>query len=178
MSFAPVSCSFFQKVCSKISKSAILGWKAALSVIAYAMPPCPPSVACATSPSGRRESFKGRGNCGSRSVGAESRPLSQNLTVLPAPPKGGANCGSRLAGAESGRCVGSPFGSNGDDHRLRRKQGEAVGAAASKTRVPPKARSGCWVPRPGAGSAQAMTERATSIIGGKEYESVYYGHWS
>ena len=23
-----------------------------------------------------------------------------------------------------------------------------------------------------------VTERATSIIGGKEYESVYYGHWS
>ena len=45
---------------------------------------------------------------------------------------------------------GSSFGSNGDDRRLRRKQGGAVGAAASKTRVPPKARSGCWVPQPGA----------------------------
>ena len=38
---------------------------------------------------------------------------------------------------------------NGDDRRLRRKQGGAVGAAASKTRVPPKARSGCWEPQPG-----------------------------
>ena len=198
-------------MCSKISKSAILGWKAALSVIAYAMPPCPLSVAYTTSPSGRRESFKGSGNCGSRSVGAESRPLSQNLTVLPAPPKGGAYCGSRsgpsfvqplrlallasspsrgafgkevssqrngeLAGlsatpeppllgevalrsndgevgqsrALSGICVGSPFGGNDDDRGLRPKQGGVVGAAASKTQVPPKARSGCWVPQPGAG---------------------------
>ena len=37
---------------------------------------------------------------------------------------------------------------NGDDRRLRRKQGGAVGAAASKTRVPLKARSGFWVPQP------------------------------
>ena len=39
--------------------------------------------------------------------------------------------------------------SNDDDRRQRRKQGGVVGAAASKTRVPPKARSGCWVPQPG-----------------------------
>ena len=38
--------------------------------------------------------------------------------------------------------------SNDDDRRQRRKQGGVVGAAASKTRVPPKARSGCWVPQP------------------------------
>ncbi len=37
---------------------------------------------------------------------------------------------------------------NNDDRRQRRKQGGVVGAAASKTRVPPKARSGCWVPQP------------------------------
>uniref|UniRef100_UPI0040386E85 hypothetical protein n=1 Tax=Faecalibacterium prausnitzii TaxID=853 RepID=UPI0040386E85 len=30
----------------------------------------------------------------------------------------------------------------------RRKQGGVVGAAASKTRVLPKARCGCWVPQP------------------------------
>ena len=39
--------------------------------------------------------------------------------------------------------------SNDDDRRQWRKQGGVVGAAASKTRVPPKARSGCWVPQPG-----------------------------
>ena len=37
---------------------------------------------------------------------------------------------------------------NSDDRRLRRKQGGAVGAAVSRTRVPPKARSGRWVPQP------------------------------
>ena len=41
-----------------------------------------------------------------------------------------------------------PRNSNDDDRRQRRKQGEVVGAAASKTRVPPKARSGCWEPQP------------------------------
>ena len=37
---------------------------------------------------------------------------------------------------------------NSDDRRLRRIQGEAVGAAVSRTRVPLKARSGRWVPQP------------------------------
>ena len=37
---------------------------------------------------------------------------------------------------------------NNCDRRQRRKQGAVVGAAASKTRVPPKARSGCWVSQP------------------------------
>ena len=41
-----------------------------------------------------------------------------------------------------------PRNSNDDDRRQRRKQGGVVGAAASKTRVPPKARSGCWEPQP------------------------------
>ena len=40
---------------------------------------------------------------------------------------------------------------NDDDRRQRRKQGGVVGAAASKTRVPPKARCGCWVPQPDSG---------------------------
>ncbi len=35
-----------------------------------------------------------------------------------------------------------------------------VGAAASKTRVPPKARSGCWVPQPGA-AERSEAERAS-----------------
>ena len=38
--------------------------------------------------------------------------------------------------------------SNDDDRRQWRKQGGVVGAAASKTQVPPKARCGCWVPQP------------------------------
>ena len=38
--------------------------------------------------------------------------------------------------------------SNDDDRRQWRKQGGVVGAAASKTRVPSKARCGCWVPQP------------------------------
>ena len=37
---------------------------------------------------------------------------------------------------------------NSDDRRLRRIQGGAVGAAVSRTRVPPKARSGRWAPQP------------------------------
>ena len=39
--------------------------------------------------------------------------------------------------------------SSGADRRLRRKQGGAVGAAASRMRVPPKARCSRWEPRPG-----------------------------
>ena len=38
--------------------------------------------------------------------------------------------------------------SNDDDRRQWRKQGGVVGAAASKTHVPSKARCGCWVPQP------------------------------
>ena len=39
--------------------------------------------------------------------------------------------------------------SSGADRRLRQKQGGAVGAAASRMRVPPKARCSRWEPRPG-----------------------------
>ena len=42
---------------------------------------------------------------------------------------------------------------NSDDRRLRLIQGGAVGAAVSRTRVPPKARSGRWVPQPVGSSA-------------------------
>ena len=45
-----------------------------------------------------------------------------------------------------GRAMGMACNSN--DRRQRRKQRVAVGAAASKTQVPPKARCGCWVPQP------------------------------
>ena len=46
---------------------------------------------------------------------------------------------------------------NNCDRRQRRKQGGVVGAAASKTRVPPKARSGCWVPQPVAKGCTPLT---------------------
>ena len=46
---------------------------------------------------------------------------------------------------------------NNCDRRQRRKQGAIVGAAASKTRVPPKARSGCWVPQPVAKGCTPLT---------------------
>ena len=46
---------------------------------------------------------------------------------------------------------------NNCDCRQRRKQGAVVGAAASKTRVPPKARSGCWVPQPVAKGCTPLT---------------------
>ena len=41
---------------------------------------------------------------------------------------------------------GSPTRGNNDDRRQWRKQGVAVGAAASKAQAK---RCGCWVPQPG-----------------------------
>ena len=49
--------------------------------------------------------------------------------------------------------------SNGNDRRQWRKQGVAVGAAASKTQAK---RCGCWVPQPGQWHCEAMTERFIS----------------
>jgi len=50
-----------------------------------------------------------------------------------------------------------PLGrSNNDDRRQWRKQGVAVGAAASKTQAK---RCGCWVPQPGQWHAEGVTER-------------------
>ena len=46
----------------------------------------------------------------------------------------------------NGFARGSPTRGNNDDRRQRRKQGVAVGAAASKTQAE---RSECWVPQPG-----------------------------
>ena len=45
-------------------------------------------------------------------------------------------------GAKTAQC-------NSDDRCQRQKQGGAVGAAASRMRVPPKARCSRWEPRPG-----------------------------
>ncbi len=50
---------------------------------------------------------------------------------------------------------GSPTRGNGDDRRQWRKQGGAVGAAASKTQAE---RGGCWEPQPGLGE-RSETER-------------------
>ena len=47
-----------------------------------------------------------------------------------------------------GNRAGDGMACNGNDCRLRRKQGVAVGAAASEMRVPSKARSRYWVPQP------------------------------
>ena len=57
---------------------------------------------------------------------------------------------SRGASGEEARLYGMPrpplVRSNNDDRRQWRKQGVAVGAAASKTQAK---RCGCWVPQPG-----------------------------
>ena len=57
-----------------------------------------------------------------------------------------------------GCCRFDPYGNcNGADRCLRQKQGGEVGAAASKMRVPFKARSRCWEPQPGTGRRCAST---------------------
>ena len=50
--------------------------------------------------------------------------------------------------AAAGSRAGDGMACNSNDCRQRRKQGVAVGAAASEVRVPSKARSRCWVPQP------------------------------
>ena len=50
--------------------------------------------------------------------------------------------------AAAGSRAGDGMACNSNDRRQRRKQGVAVGAAASEMRVPSKARSRCWVPQP------------------------------
>ena len=50
--------------------------------------------------------------------------------------------------AAAGSRAGDGMACNSNDRRQRRKQGGAVGAAASEMRVPSKARSRCWVPQP------------------------------
>ena len=47
--------------------------------------------------------------------------------------------------------------SRGKTLRWGQRQGGVVGAAASKTRVPSKARSGCWVPQPVAKGCSPLT---------------------
>ena len=50
--------------------------------------------------------------------------------------------------AAAGSRAGDGMACNSNDCRQRRKQGVAVGSAASEMRVPSKARSRCWVPQP------------------------------
>ena len=99
--------------------------------------------------------FPSRGGSGGAESPASS-PLRCEETSLPKAPLLGELANEvRLRGCTKDGLArpanGSPFGSNDDDRGLRPKQGGVVGAAASKTRVPPKARCGCWVPQPGAG---------------------------
>ena len=56
--------------------------------------------------------------------------------------------------AAAGSRAGDGMACNSNDCRQRRKQGVAVGAAASEMRVPSKARSRCWVPQPELGSEE------------------------
>ena len=67
---------------------------------------------------------------------------------------------SRGASGEETKLYGMPrpplIRSNNDDRRQWRKQGVAVGAAASKTQAK---RCGCWVPQPGQWHAEGVTER-------------------
>ena len=51
---------------------------------------------------------------------------------------------------------------NNDDRCLRQKQGVIVGAVASETRAPPKARSGCWEPQPGRAAARSAVSNQPS----------------
>ena len=86
---------------------------------------------------------------------------SYNLSVGLAP----ASSPSRGASGEKGKFPVLPkpplVRSNNDDRRQWRKQGVAVGAAASKTQAE---RCGCWVPQPGQWHRAAMTERFNSIL--------------
>ena len=66
-------------------------------------------------------------------------------------------CGCLSANAQ-GRFLLDPYGNrNNDDRCQRQKQGVIVGAVASKTRVPSKARSGCWEPQPGTGRLKQIS---------------------
>ena len=71
---------------------------------------------------------------------------------------------SRGASGEEGKPFEMPrpplVRSNNDDRRQWRKQGVAVGAAASKTQAK---RCGCWVPQPGQWHGEAVTERLNHL---------------
>ena len=65
--------------------------------------------------------------------------------------------------AAAGSRAGDGMACNSNDCRQRRKQGVAVGAAASEMRVPSKARSRCWVPQPELLSEEKASAHAGDI---------------
>ena len=65
--------------------------------------------------------------------------------------------------AAAGSRAGDGMACNSNDCRQRRKQGVAVGAAASEMRVPSKARSRCWVPQPELVSEEKASAHAGDI---------------
>ena len=78
-------------------------------------------------------------------------PLRHCFAMPPPLPRGGLGSPRKV----NGFARGSPTRGNGDDRRQWRKQGGAVGAAASKTQAE---RGGCWEPQPGLGE-RSETER-------------------
>ena len=65
--------------------------------------------------------------------------------------------------AAAGSRAGDGMACNSNDCRQRRKQGVAVGAAASEMRAPSKARSRCWVPQPELVSEEKASAHAGDI---------------
>ena len=92
----------------------------------------------------------------------EELNLSVSADALPPPlPRGGLGSPRKV----NGFARGSPTRGNGDDRRQWRKQGGAVGAAASKTQAE---RGGCWEPQPGLverSRLRGCTEESLSSIG-------------
>ena len=70
-----------------------------------------------------------------------------------------------------------PLVCNGDDRRLRRIQGGAVGAAACRMRVPPKARSRRRVPQPvGSSASKSLALFSFSFVRQKRTNSAEMQH--
>ena len=74
--------------------------------------------------------------------------MGTGVSVLPALKKGLQGWIRTASTRRIVRRVKKPL-CNSDDRCQRQKQGGAVGAAASRMRVPPKARCSRWEPRPG-----------------------------
>ena len=81
--------------------------------------------------------------------GGGAQPLRHACGVPPPLPRGGFGSPRKV----NGFARGSPTRGNGDDRRQWRKQGGAVGAAASKTQAE---RGGCWEPQPGLGERSRL----------------------
>ena len=142
----------------------------------FAMPPLPKGEALAGritfhwTPEARQDArgralLAGTAASGQRSLSSCRWPrqrstaglnLSVSADALPPPlPRGGLGSPRKV----NGFARGSPTRGNGDDRRQWRKQGGAVGAAASKTQAE---RGGCWEPQPGL-VERSETERARPL---------------